>query len=84
MEIKTLDSMFDAIKTMIVRGAPAIGHSRSPRLRAFALELLSKIVPIEDLWQDITPLNINENQRKEFLRNWKRALTTLIPHVQPQ
>ena len=25
VEIKTLNSMYDAIKTMIVRGAPAIG-----------------------------------------------------------
>ncbi len=77
VEIKTLDSMFDAIKTMIVRGAPAIGIAGAHGCALFALELLSKIVPIEDLWQDITPLNINENQRKEFFEELEKGFNYL-------
>lgn len=42
VEIKTLNSMYDAIKTMIVRGAPAIGIAGAHGCALYALELLSK------------------------------------------
>lgn len=69
VEIKTLKSMYDAIKTMIVRGAPAIGIAGAHGCALFALELLSKYVPTEDLWQNITHVtteNLDENKRNSF------------------
>ncbi len=69
VEIKTLKSMYDAIKTMIVRGAPAIGIAGAHGCALFALELLSKYAPTEDLWQNITHVtteNLDENKRNSF------------------
>ena len=69
MEIKTLKSMYDAIKTMIVRGAPAIGIAGAHGCALFALELLSKYAPTEDLWQNITHVtteNLDEIKEIHF------------------
>lgn len=71
VEIKTLKSMYDAIKTMIVRGAPAIGIAGAHGCALFALELLSKYAPTEDLWQNITHAtteNLDENKRSSFFK----------------
>ena len=67
VEVKTLNSMYDAIKTMIVRGAPAIGIAGAHGCALFALELLAKIAPkeaLEDITKTSIPLNIDENQKK--------------------
>ena len=42
VEIKTIKEMYDAIKTMIVRGAPAIGIAGAHGCALLALELLEK------------------------------------------
>lgn len=42
VDIKTGDEMFDAIKTMIVRGAPAIGVAGAHGIVLYALELQNK------------------------------------------
>lgn len=70
VEIKTLNSMYDAIKTMIVRGAPAIGIAGAHGCALFALELLAKAAPkeaLEDIWEKKTPLNIDKSSFFEEL-----------------
>jgi len=52
VEIKTLDEMYNAIKTMIVRGAPAIGIAGAHGCALYALELLKQYT---------------ENKKTEFL-----------------
>ena len=42
IDITTLQQMYDAIKTMIVRGAPAIGISGAHGVALYAIELLEK------------------------------------------
>lgn len=79
-EIKTLNSMFDAIKTMIVRGAPAIGIAGAHGCALFALELLSKIAPrevLDNIWQKNIPLNVTENQKTEFFKELKKGFDYL-------
>lgn len=79
-EIKTLNSMFDAIKTMIVRGAPAIGIAGAHGCALFALELLSKIAPrevLDNIWQKNIPLNVTENQKTEFFKELEKGFDYL-------
>ncbi len=80
VEIKTLKSMYDAIKTMIVRGAPAIGIAGAHGCALFALELLSKIAPkeaLEDIRQKNIPLNVSENQKNEFFEQLEKGFDYL-------
>ncbi len=80
VEIKTLNSMYDAIKTMIVRGAPAIGIAGAHGCALFALELLSKIAPkeaLEDIWNKNIPLNTTESQKTEFFKELEKGFDYL-------
>lgn len=80
VEIKTLNSMYDAIKTMIVRGAPAIGIAGAHGCALFALELLSKYAPVKDLWQNENAKEsekIDENAKKNFLEELENGLNYL-------
>ena len=80
VEIKTLNSMYDAIKTMIVRGAPAIGIAGAHGCALFALELLSKYAPTEDLWQKNNQgknEKLDENQKKSFFDELENGLNHL-------
>lgn len=43
VDIKTVDEMYDAIKTMVVRGAPAIGVSGAHGVALSALELMQNV-----------------------------------------
>lgn len=80
VEVKTLNSMYDAIKTMIVRGAPAIGIAGAHGCALFALELLAKIAPkeaLEDITNTSIPLNIDENQKKSFFEELEKGFDYL-------
>lgn len=80
VEIKTLKSMYNAIKTMIVRGAPAIGIAGAHGCALFALELLSKYAPVEDLWKNdrtIEDKNLDKNQRSLFFNELEEGLNYL-------
>lgn len=80
VEIKTLNSMYDAIKTMIVRGAPAIGIAGAHGCALFALELLKKYAPkeaLEDISKTSIPLNIDENQKKSFFEELEKGFNYL-------
>ena len=77
VEIKTLNSMFDAIKTMIVRGAPAIGIAGAHGCAPYALELLSKYslsnVHDGDFWQNAQELDVKDKEEfiKELLKGFE-------------
>lgn len=77
VEIKTLNSMFDAIKTMIVRGAPAIGIAGAHGCALYALELLSKYslsnVHDGDFWQNAQELDVKDKEEfiKELLKGFE-------------
>jgi len=80
VEVKTLKSMYDAIKTMIVRGAPAIGIAGAHGCALFALELLSKYAPCSDLWQNSPHKNsekLSENEKNLFLKELDEGLNYL-------
>ncbi len=72
VEIKTLNSMYDAIKTMIVRGAPAIGIAGAHGCALYALELLSKHSlsnPHDgDFWQNTPEQDIANDKKEEFIK----------------
>lgn len=53
IEIKTLDKMYDAIKTMIVRGAPAIGVAGAHGCALYALEILPKNYSKEVFFEEL-------------------------------
>lgn len=80
VEIKTLKAMYDAIKTMIVRGAPAIGIAGAHGCALFALELLSKYAPVTDLWENPgagQAENLDENARNSFFKELDIGLNYL-------
>ncbi len=80
VEVKTLNSMYDAIKTMIVRGAPAIGIAGAHGCALFALELLAKIAPkeaLEDITKTSIPLNIDKNEKKSFFEELEKGFDYL-------
>lgn len=54
VDIKTGQEMFDAIKTMIVRGAPAIGIAGAHGVCLFAQELKEKNLSREDFVKELT------------------------------
>ena len=53
VDIKTGQEMYDAIKTMIVRGAPAIGVSAAHGVVLYAQELQSKNLPFEQFKSEL-------------------------------
>ncbi len=80
VEVKTLNSMYNAIKTMIVRGAPAIGIAGAHGCALFALELLAKIAPkeaLEDITKTSIPLNIDKNEKKSFFEELEKGFDYL-------
>ena len=54
VDIKTGDEMYDAIKTMIVRGAPAIGVSAAHGVVLYAQELMNKGLSREEFISQLT------------------------------
>ena len=57
VDIKTVDKMYDAIKTMIVRGAPAIGIAGAHGVILSAIENLDKSDFIENIKKQATYIN---------------------------
>ena len=53
VDIKTGDEMFDAIKTMIVRGAPAIGIAGAHGVVLYAQELQKQNLPFEEFKKEL-------------------------------
>ena len=53
VDIKTGDKMFDAIKTMIVRGAPAIGIAGAHGVVLYAQELQKQNLPFEEFKNEL-------------------------------
>jgi len=53
IDIKTGDEMFDAIKTMIVRGAPAIGIAGAHGVILYAQELKKQKLPFEGFKKEL-------------------------------
>jgi len=53
VEIKTLEEMYDAIKTMIVRGAPAIGIAGAHGVALGAIELFKKHQHFENFKKEL-------------------------------
>ena len=77
VDIKSSDEMFDAIKTMIVRGAPAIGIAGAHGLALAALELLNKTNDVETFLQEL-------KNRAEYLKSSRPTAVNLMWAVDKQ
>lgn len=92
IDIKTGQEMFDAIRNMIVRGAPAIGIAGAHGVVLFALELekenlsrsefIKKLLEKADYMATARPTAVNlmwaVEKQKEIIRNSKSDIKTLI------
>lgn len=77
VDIKTSDEMFDAIKTMIVRGAPAIGIAGAHGLALAAIETSEKT-------QDKNEFLKQLKERAEFLKSSRPTAVNLMWAVDKQ
>lgn len=98
VDIKTGDKMYDAIKTMIVRGAPAIGIAGAHGVVLYALELQkenlsldnfkSKLIEKCDYLASSRPTAVNlmwaVEQQKNLIKNCKSNIETLISDLTQQ
>ena len=98
VDIKTGDEMYDAIKTMIVRGAPAIGIAGAHGVVLYALELQkenlslgdfkSKLIEKCDYLASSRPTAVNlmwaVEQQKNLIKNGKSNIETLISDLTQQ
>lgn len=92
IDIKTGDEMFDAIKTMIVRGAPAIGIAGAHGIVLYAQELekqnlshekfVSELLKKADYMKSARPTAVNlmwaVEKQKEIISNSKSDIKNLI------
>lgn len=77
VDIKTGDEMYDAIKTMIVRGAPAIGVSAAHGVVLYAQELMNKGLSREEFISQLT-------QKAEYLKTSRPTAVNLMWGVDRQ
>lgn len=77
VDISTSDDMYDAIKTMIVRGAPAIGIAGAHGMALAALEIAAKTQSPQDF---LTKLK----ERAEFLKSSRPTAVNLMWAVDKQ
>lgn len=92
VDIKTGDEMFDAIKTMIVRGAPAIGIAGAHGVVLYAQELANKSLSLDEFKSNLLkksdylvssrPTAVNlywaVEKQKEIIKFWKGDIPALI------
>lgn len=95
VKITTGEGMFDAIKTMIVRGAPAIGIAGAHGIVLFAQELekqnlskeefVKKLLEKSDYMASARPTAVNlmwaVEKQKEIIKNSKSDIKTLIEEL---
>ncbi|MCR5261752.1 MAG: S-methyl-5-thioribose-1-phosphate isomerase [Candidatus Gastranaerophilales bacterium] len=77
VDIKTADEMYDAIKTMIVRGAPAIGIAGAHGVALAALEAGKKYTDIESFKNYIT-------EKGKYLKSSRPTAVNLMWAVDKQ
>ena len=92
VEIRTADQMYDAIKTMIVRGAPAIGIAGAHAIALYAQELekmnlrksefIEKLKQKSDYIKSARPTAVNlmwaVEKQKEIIDNFEGEIPQLI------
>lgn len=95
IDIKTGDDMFDAIKTMIVRGAPAIGIAGAHGVVLYALELQKKNLSFDEFKKELLkksdyivtsrPTAVNlywaVEKQKDIIKNCTSDIATLIDEL---
>jgi len=95
VDIKTGDEMFNAIKTMIVRGAPAIGVAGAQGIVLYAQELAQKSFSDEEFRKELLkkadymassrPTAVNlmwaVEKQKEIIRNSKSDIPSLVEEL---
>ena len=93
VDIKTGDNMFDAIKTMIVRGAPAIGIAGAHGVVLYAQELknlprdefIKKLLEKADYMATSRPTAVNlmwaVKKQKEVIKNSKSDVKGIIEEL---
>lgn len=98
VDIKTGDDMYDAIKTMIVRGAPAIGIAGAHGVVLYAQELAKENLSIDELKKQLLekstylassrPTAVNlmwaVEQQKELIKNSTSDISTLVDELTVQ
>lgn len=77
VDIKTCEQMYDAIKTMIVRGAPAIGIAGAHGLALAALEISSEVETKEEFLQKL-------KEKAEYLKSSRPTAVNLMWAVDKQ
>lgn len=92
VDITTGDEMFDAIKTMIVRGAPAIGIAGAHGVVLYAQELAHKSLSLDEFKSELLkksdyivssrPTAVNlywaVEKQKEIIKSWNGDIKNLI------
>lgn len=95
IDIKTGDDMFDAIKTMIVRGAPAIGIAGAHGVVLYAQELQKKDLSFDEFKKELIkksdyivtsrPTAVNlywaVEKQKDIIKNCTSDIETLIDEL---
>ena len=98
VDIKTGDDMYDAIKTMIVRGAPAIGIAGAHGVVLYAQELAKESLSIDEFKKQLLekstylassrPTAVNlmwaVEQQKELIKNSTSDISTLVDELTEQ
>lgn len=98
VDIKTGDDMYDAIKTMIVRGAPAIGIAGAHGVVLYAQELAKENLSIDEFKKQLLekstylassrPTAVNlmwaVEQQKELIKNSKSDISTMVEELKAQ
>lgn len=98
VDIKTGDDMYDAIKTMIVRGAPAIGIAGAHGVVLYAQELAKENLSIDEFKKQLLekstylassrPTAVNlmwaVEQQKELIKNSTSDISSLVDELTVQ
>ena len=98
VDIKTGDEMYDAIKTMIVRGAPAIGIAGAHGVVLYAQALEKEGLSVDEFKKQLLekstylassrPTAVNlmwaVEQQKELIKNSKSDISTMVEELKAQ
>ncbi len=98
VDIKTGDDMYDAIKTMIVRGAPAIGIAGAHGVVLYAQELAKENLSIDEFKKQLLekstylassrPTAVNlmwaVEQQKELIKNSTSDISIMVEELKAQ
>lgn len=98
VDIKTGDEMYDAIKTMIVRGAPAIGIAGAHGVVLYAQTLEKEGLSVDEFKKQLLekstylassrPTAVNlmwaVEQQKELIKNSKSDIPTMVEELKAQ